>query len=239
MSFRDRSKRRAGRFLAHRWICILLLLSAVNADAVVTPEMQQAIRAATFEVVLKKPEHDPLTYEKPLLLDLLPFVERNDAYRSIGTAFALGHNTYVTAAHVLGAGVDSQYGPPQLRGSDNRVHSIDRILKFSLHEDMVVFSLIDDPNPKGFEVNRAPKLDDTVLAVGNALGEGVVIRDGLFTSETPEEQDGNWKWIRFSAAASPGNSGGPLLDSSGNAIGIVLRKSQNENLNYSLPIGRV
>jgi serine protease Do len=126
-----------------------------------------------------------------------------------------------------------------LRGSDNKVHSIDRILKFSLHEDMIVFSLVDDPNPKGFEVNRAPKVDDTVLAVGNALGEGIVIRDGLFTSETPEEQDGNWKWIRFSAAASPGNSGGPLLDGTGNVIGIVLRKSQNENLNYSLPIGRV
>jgi serine protease Do len=30
-----------------------------------------------------------------------------------------------------------------------------------------------------------------------------------------------------------------LLDGSGNVIGIVLRKSQNENLNYSLPIGRV
>ncbi|MHB8478016.1 MAG: TonB family protein [Steroidobacteraceae bacterium] len=217
----------------------MLVLSAVNANAVVTPEMQQAIRAATFEVVLKKPEHDPLTYEKPLPLDLLPFVERNDAYRSIGTAFALGHNTYVTAAHVLGTGVDSQYGPPQLRGSDNKVHSIDHILKFSLHEDLVVFSVIDDPNPKGLDVNRTPKIDDTVLAVGNALGEGVVIRDGLFTSETPEEQDGDWKWIRFSAAASPGNSGGPLLDSSGNVIGIVLRKSQNENLNYSLPIARV
>jgi serine protease Do len=239
VTFKDEPKRRAGHFSAHRCLCLFLFLSGATANAVVTPEMQQAIRAATFEVVLKKPEHDPLTYEKPLPLDLLPFVERNDAYRSIGTAFSLGHNTYVTAAHVLAPGVDTQYGPPQLRGSDTKVHSIDRILKLSLHEDMVVFSVADDPAPKGFEVNRAPKVDDTVLAVGNALGEGVVIRDGLFTSETPEEQDGTWKWIRFSAAASPGNSGGPLLDSSGNAIGIVLRKSQNENLNYSLPIGRV
>jgi serine protease Do len=237
--FREEPIRLIGRTLARHCLPVLLFLSAVNANGVVTPEMQQAIRSATFEVVLKKPEHDPLTYEKPLPLDLLPFVERNDAYRSIGTAFSLGHNTYVTAAHVLVAGVDSQYGAPQLRGSDNKVHSIDRILKFSMHEDLVVFSVIDDPAAKGFEVNRTPKIDDTVLAVGNALGEGVVIRDGLFTSETPEEQDGSWKWIRFSAAASPGNSGGPLLDGSGNVIGIVLRKSQNENLNYSLPIGRV
>lgn len=239
MSFREEPRRLIGRFSARRCLCVLLLLYGVNAKAVVTAEMQQAIRAATFEVVMKKPEHDPLTYEKPLPLDLIPFVERNDAYRSIGTAFSLGHNTYVTAAHVFTPAVESQYGPPQLRGSDNKVHSIERILKFSMHEDMVVFSVTDDPAPKGFEINRSPKIDDTVLAVGNALGEGVVIRDGLFTSETPEEQDGSWKWIRFSAAASPGNSGGPLLDSNGNVIGIVLRKSQNENLNFSLPIGRV
>jgi serine protease Do len=239
MLFREDRKRLVAHCSARRCLSVLLLLVTATAGAVVTPEMQQAIRAGTFEVVLKKPEHDPLTYEKPLPLDLLPFVERNDAYRSIGTAFALGHNTYVTAAHVLTLGVDSQFGSPQLRGSDGKVYSIDRILKFSLHEDAVVFSIKDDPNPKGFEVNRTPRIDETVLAVGNALGDGVVIRDGLFTSETPEEQDGAWKWIRFSAAASPGNSGGPLLDSSGNVIGIVLRKSQNENLNYSLPIGRV
>jgi serine protease Do len=166
-----------------RWVmcCLVasLLFPVMNARAVVTAEMQQAIRAATFEVVIKKPEPDPLTYEKPLPLDLLPFVERNDAYRSVGTAFALGHNTYVTAAHVFAPGVDSQYGPPQLRGPDNKVHSIERIFKFSMHEDMVVFSVVDDPAPRGFEVNRAPKIDDTVLAVGNALGEGVVSGSGF------------------------------------------------------------
>jgi hypothetical protein len=66
-----------------------------------------------------------------------------------------------------------------------------------------------------------------------------VIRDGLYTSATDEDQDGQWKWIRFSAAASPGNSGGPLLDVDGKVIGIVIGKSPNENLNFSLPIGRV
>jgi TonB family protein len=204
----------------------------------VTAELQQRLRGATFEVVLAKPERDPLSYEKPLPLELLPYIERADAYRSIGTAFALGHNTYVTAGHVLVAGVASQYGAPQLRGADGRVHAIDRVLRFSAHEDFAVFSLADDPEPAPLDVNREPRIDDPVLAVGNALGEGIVIRDGLYTSATPEEQDGRWKWIRFSAAASPGNSGGPLLDAAGRVIGIVIGKSPNENLNYSLPIGR-
>jgi len=217
------------------------LLSALWAGAVgaVTPAQQQAIRAATFEVVMKKPEHDPLSYERPLPLELLPFQQRNDAYESIGTAFALGQNTYVTAGHVLLAGINASHGPPALRGPDGRVHLIDRIRRFSVHEDFVVFSLQDDPAPPGFDVNREPALDDPVLAVGNALGEGVVIREGLHTSDTPEEQDGRWKWIRFSAAASPGNSGGPLLDAQARVIGIVIGKSANENLNYGLPIARV
>ncbi len=225
------------------WFAWPLLIShmfcAASAVSAVTSEMQRTIRAATFEVVLKKPEKDPLTYEKPLPLDLLPYIERHDAYNSVGTAFALGGNTYVTAAHVLAVGIDSQFGAPALRRSDGTVYSIDRILKYSAHEDFVVFMLSNDPAPPGLAVNRTPKMDDPVFAVGNALGEGIVIRDGLLTSETAEEKDGLWKWLRFSAAASPGNSGGPLLDGEGKVIGIVLRKSQNENLNYSLPISRV
>lgn len=220
-------------------IAAFTLCATPAARAALTPELQHAIRVATFEVVMKKPEKDSVSYEKPLPLDLLPFIERNDAYQSIGTAFALGNNTYVTAAHVIEAGIAGQYGMPALRRSDGTVFAIDRILQFSQHEDFVVFSLLNDPSPVGFAVNREPKLDDPVLAVGNALGEGIVIRDGLYTSETAEEQDGLWKWIRFSAAASPGNSGGPLLDSDGKVIGVVIGKSPNENLNYSLPIGRV
>ena len=78
-----------------------------------------------------------------------------------------------------------------------------------------------------------------MFAVGNALGEGVVIRDGVYTSDSPEEQDGKWNWLRFTAAASPGNSGGPLVDRHGQLIGVVLRKSPSENLNYALSIAQV
>src|SRR5690606_41865411 len=63
--------------------------------------------------------------------------------------------------------------------------------------------------------------------------------DGLYTSDTPEQQDGRWKWMRFSAAASPGNSGGPLVNQDGKVIGVVMAKSPNENLNYALPIGEL
>ncbi|MEO8855386.1 MAG: trypsin-like peptidase domain-containing protein [Burkholderiaceae bacterium] len=217
-----------------------LFAAAFSHAASLDPSVLPKIQAATFEVVAAKPVKDPLTYEKPLPLELLPFQERNDKYYSIGTAFALGHNRYVTAAHVLQIGNNSLWGEPALRDASGHVYAIDKVEKFSLQQDFVVFSLAEQPaSAAAFEVNPTPALNSVVYAVGNALGTGVVIRDGLYTSDTPEDQDGRWKWMRFSAAASPGNSGGPLLDANGKLIGIVLMKSANENLNYALPIREI
>ncbi len=217
-------------------LCAIANGHAASLDPAVLPKIQ----AATFEVVAAKPLHDPLTYEKPLPLELLPYQERNDKYHSIGTAFALGNNRYVTAAHVLLIGINSLWGEPALRDASGRVYAIDKVEKFSLQQDFVVFTLAERPvSAAALDINSKPALNEVVYAVGNALGTGVVIRDGLYTSDTPEEQDGRWKWMRFSAAASPGNSGGPLLDTNGKLIGIVLMKSANENLNYALPIQEI
>lgn len=215
-----------------------LITGAAHADATLDPSLLPGIQSATFEVVAAKPT-DTLTYEKPLPLDLLPYQERTDKYYSIGTAFAIGPNTYVTAAHVLMVGYQSLWGPPELRDASGKVYVIDKIEKFALRRDFVVFSLKEPPQIHPLAVNTQPGLNQVVYSVGNALGTGVVIRNGLYTSDTPEAQDGTWKWIRFSAAASPGNSGGPLLDQNGKAIGVVLMKSPNENLNYALPMREV
>ena len=240
-----RSVRRTADFrsTACRWLLFLGTslagLATVHA-ATLNPAVLPRIEAATFEVVQAKPIADPLTYEKPLPLDLLPYQERTDKYHSIGTAFAIGPNRYVTAGHVLLAGVASLWGPIELRDAKGKVYAIDKIEKFSLRKDFVVFSLATQPTDAAtLPIDAKPTLNTVVYAVGNALGTGVVIRDGLYTSDTPEQQDGQWKWLRFSAAASPGNSGGPLLDQQGKVIGVVLMKSMNENLNYALPISEV
>jgi serine protease Do len=212
---------------------------ATATAATLAPGVQQKLSSATFEVVLAKPVSDPLTYEKPLPLELIPYRERTDKFQSIGTAFAIGPNRFVSAAHVIGAGNGSQYGPLALRNAAGTTYRIDKIIKYSSREDYVVFSVLDGPVVVPLETRSRPPLNTPVFAVGNALGEGVVVRDGLYTSDTPEELDGKWQWLRFSAAASPGNSGGPLIDRNGKVVGVVLRKSPNENLNFALAIGQV
>jgi serine protease Do len=239
------TRRTRNTFISRRMGISALLLASISLAwpihaATLDPSIMAKVQSATFEVVEAKPVSDPVIYDKPLALNLLPYQQRNDKYRPVGTAFAIGNNRYVTAGHViLTAAGDSLWGAPELRDEQGHVYAIDKIEKFSLRKDFVVFSLLHDPSPTPLQLNTKPTLNETVFAVGDALGEGVVARDGLYTSDTPEEQDGDWKWLRFSAAASPGNSGGPLLDGDGKVIGIVLRKSPNENLNIALPIGEV
>jgi len=228
---------------AARRLCLsilsgLLLVAGASAESL-DQKIQAEATAATFEVVVAIPKADPLTYEKPLPLELLPLKLREATHLPIGTTFRIGRNQFVSASHVLLAGVGSQWGAPLVRDRQGRIYPIEQILKYSSREDFVVFSLKDPPRSPVLKTGDEPQPGSTVYAVGNALGDGIIIRDGTYTSSTPEQQDGKWNWLRFSAATSPGNSGGPLLDGKGRVVGVVVAKSPNENLNYALPIANV
>ena len=78
--------------LAVRTLALIAWLGAVAPalGAELSKSVQQNIRAATFEVVQLKPPDGEVTYERPPPMDLIPYQQRNDKYRSIGTAFAIG-----------------------------------------------------------------------------------------------------------------------------------------------------
>ena len=219
-------------------LAILLCQSSSWALDLKQPVLDK-IFATNYEVVVAKPTTESVEYERKLPLHLLPFQYRTDKYYSVGSAFRIDKNKFVSAAHVFGLGNASQDKNIGLRDSNGKFYPVDKIYKYSKSRDFLVFSVKGMKAGKGLKVNINYSKNKKVYAVGNALGEGVVIRDGLYTSDTPEDRDGEWKWIRFSAAASPGNSGGPLLDDKGNVIGVILRKSRSENLNYALPMSEI
>jgi serine protease Do len=84
------------------------------------------------------------------------------------------------------------------------------------------------------------QVGQTAIAIGNPLGfertltAGVVSALNRTIPGAPLEQ-----LIQTDAAISPGNSGGPLLDSQGRVIGIntaVIRVEQAEGLGFAVPI---
>lgn len=93
------------------------------------------------------------------------------------------------------------------------------------------------------------KLGQTVAAIGNALGEynnsvSVGIISGL--SRTIQAQDGQGNIetlsgvIQTDAAINKGNSGGPLLDLEGKAIGVNVAVQQDAaNIGFAVPINSI
>src|ERR1700677_4295746 len=92
-----------------------ILGCASAAAATLAPGVQEKLSRATFEVVLAKPVSDPLTYENPLPLELIPYRVCTDKFRPIAPAFAIPPIRFVTAAQMIGAGNGIQYGPLALR----------------------------------------------------------------------------------------------------------------------------
>ncbi len=82
--------------------------------------------------------------------------------------------------------------------------------------------------------SRTAGVGEHVVAIGNPLGFGDTISDGLLSGV--REFDGIGL-LQISAPISPGSSGGPVLNDRGQVIGIstfVLK--QGQNLNFAVPI---
>lgn len=211
-------------------------LPTLGAQQSVPQAVLSAIDGAVFEVVARKPAEGQVTYARELPLDLLPFAIRNDDYISLGTAFAVEPDRFLSAAHVLRLEEPTLRDQLYLRDLSGKTYPISTVFRYDNHRDFALFSAEGLETTETLQLETDHSLNTTVYAVGNALGEGIVIRDGLYTSSTPEPQDGAWQWLRYSAAASPGNSGGPLMNSEGSVIGLVTARSESENLNFALPV---
>jgi len=222
--------------------CIAVLTCFVSC-----PSIQQSVGAgflskstfnmvqnAVFEVVVEKPAGDNTVYEKELEWNRVPFSVRNDKYYSIGTAFAVSKTELVTAFHVINLGYESMvFNKYFIRDSSGNVFELDQIISGSNEKDYLIFTVKDKTFDKFFQLEKNFKTGDTVLSIGNALGEGVVVRNGLILGTIPEEDSGRWNLLKSSADGNPGNSGGPLVTQDGKVVGVVC--SLKENILYSLP----
>ncbi len=93
------------------------------------------------------------------------------------------------------------------------------------------------------------QLGETVIAIGNALGQysntvSVGIVSGLNRDITAQTDTGDQEnltgAIQTDAAINPGDSGGPLLDLTGQIIGInVATVVGSNNISFALPINQV
>jgi len=203
-----------------------------------SPRLQALVNDAVFEVLIRKPEEKNLVYDKELDWTVVPYAIRSDDYYSIGTAFAISSTEAVTAFHVIDLSAESAvFDEYFIRDSKKNVYEIDTIHKASNEKDFLVFTVKDKTFSRWFELDPSFKLNTQVFSIGNALGEGIVVRDGLLLGTVPEDEEGRWNQLKSSANGNPGNSGGPLVTPQGKAVGVVV--ALRDNILYSLPVQEV
>ena len=204
----------------------------------ISPSIRKMVNSGTFEVLVKRPVTDKLKYEKDLPYDLLPYNIRNDEYYSIGTAFAISETELLSAFHVIQLdSLSLNYKNYYIRDVKGNVYEIESITGFNKSKDYIRFTVAGKRFDEYFTINQNYIINETVYSVGNAYGEGIIIRGGTLIGTIEEPEKGAWKNLKSSSDVNSGNSGGPLLNNKGEVIGIV--SSKKDNIAYSLPVKEV
>ncbi|MGH9386756.1 MAG: trypsin-like peptidase domain-containing protein [Vicinamibacterales bacterium] len=162
-----------------------------------------------------------------------PAVVRIETSKGSGSAFYIRSDTLLTNVHVVGDSASIT-----VRRLDGTT-TLARVERTSPLFDIAILR-VSNPVPTqatiemGFTENV--RVGQEVFAIGSALGtlHNTVTR-GIVSAV---RQSGNATLVQTDASLNPGNSGGPLLDRSGTAIGIAtMGYGGMQGLNFAVGIG--
>jgi S1-C subfamily serine protease len=171
----------------------------------------------------------------PLARKVLRSVFTIDTPNGLGTGWAAwtsGHYTYlITANHVvedaLYFGVRKVTVRQRNRSWSGTIGATDSVNDLAV---VRVNKIIAPPLWQEPDAAIAPLAGDQLLLVGSPYGLEGTVTTGVVSRVT-------YNAIQTDAAANPGNSGGPAVDSAGHIVGVLLAGG-GENINFARPIQR-
>lgn len=166
-----------------------------------------------------------------------------------GTGFIISKDGYiVTNAHVVQYVTDSpsKYSVTVLLPDDEKPVEAE-IIGSDTQTDIAVLKVNSDKTLPCLKFGDSDKLmsGETVIAIGNALGQlDDTVTVGVVSATNRDISNSGYtmKVIQTDAAINNGNSGGPLINSYGEVIGITNAKiatSTSEGLGFAIPVNSV
>lgn len=149
---------------------------------------------------------------------------------SQGTGFIISDDGFlITNAHVLQG---AQAAAAITSNQDTKELSV---VGYNFTLDLALLKINGDYNAFEFGNSDNVKIGEKVIAIGNPLGLSFSVTEGI-VSGTDRVGDNNLPfYIQTDAALNPGNSGGPLINTEGEVIGINNFKiASGENLGFAL-----
>lgn len=145
--------------------------------------------------------------------------------------FAGGEGRIITNYHVIrGAAEAVIVTADSVEHKDVEVIAVDKAL------DLAILRIrTGGEKPLALGESRTAAVGEHVVAIGNPLGLGDTVSDGLLSGM--REFDDGVRVLQISAPISPGSSGGPVLNDRGQVIGIAtFVVNRGQNLNFAVPI---
>jgi S1-C subfamily serine protease len=152
---------------------------------------------------------------------------------SLGSGFILPDGRVVTNSHVLAGGARAE-----IFGADGQLLlTTDVIEAYSSSVDIAILPRVPDP-PGRMTLSRIPpSVGDQVVVIGAPEGLANTVTEGIISAF---RTNGPQRLLQISAPISPGSSGGPVLNTMGEVVGVsVSQLREGQNLNFAIPIPEV
>jgi len=150
---------------------------------------------------------------------------------SLGSGFFLHSNNVVTNYHVIENGarlkiVNTKHGIE---------YNVKRIVAIDKKNDLAILEVDrDSPHTLPVSSSQALTAGEKIFAAGNPMGLEGTFSDGIVSSVRNNE---GVKLIQITSPISSGSSGGPILNTRGEVVGIaVATLKAGQNLNFAIPV---
>ena len=170
-----------------------------------------------------------LLYQKVLPSVLTLKVETKSGERYVGAAFlAIEENIAVTAWHVV-------YDAAKVTGkfADGASVNVEGFIDMDETKDIALIKVNGKQHPLATISKVTPPVGARAYVIGSPKGYEFSISDGLLSQI--QKVDG-FNQYQVSCPFSPGNSGGPILNSRGEVLGVAAwTRNGAQNLNFATP----
>jgi S1-C subfamily serine protease len=217
---------------------VALTVAATPQKEMAIPEAKPTIEVRVPQVPSPQPAAEIRTNETTGWAEIVartrPAVVVIETNKGFGSGFVVRPDgTIVTNHHVV-----ANASEMAVKFASGEVYRNVYLLNSDAIEDLAFLKIeaVDLPTiPMGN--SSTVQVGEDVLLVGAPRGLEQTVSNGLISAI---RLDDGVRVIQTTAAASPGSSGGPLLNRGGEAIGVMSFKIVNgENLNFTIPINYV
>ena len=120
---------------------------------------------------------------------------------------------------------------------DGKIYSVDSILFWDANMDLCVLK-INAENSPFVSLEDSSKFDsgEKIYVINSNLDSECTLTSGMISGK------GDWpfNWFKVNALLSPGNSGGPVINSQGKVIGmLIILDEGGQNINFAVSINEI